>query len=93
MIPLYRTLQGHPEAVVGIDGDEHCFKLMTHKHNLCCSKIDDKMVLVCQQVDDFAIAPKSMSATEKWVSVINRHATMSSKVTDMETKDHLGCGF
>ena len=48
---------------------------MTHEHNLYCSEIGGKLVLVCHQVDDFAIASKSLSASLKLIVIINKHAT------------------
>ena len=87
MVPLEHALQGHPEAgalwekmIVGIlESDELKFTLTTHERNLYCGEIDGQLVLVCRQVDDFAIASKSTQAAEKLISVINRHATTESK--------------
>ena len=89
VIPLERALQGHPEAgalwekmIVGIlEGDELGFKSTTHEPNLYRGKIDGHLVLVCRQVDDFAIASESVAAAEKVVTVINSHATTTMKGT------------
>jgi len=65
VIPLIKVLQGHPEAgalweqmIVGILEDELGFHSMTHERNLYRGEIDGKLVLVCCQVDDFAIASR-----------------------------------
>jgi hypothetical protein len=87
VIPLERALQGHPEAgalwekmIVGIlEGPELGFTSTTHERNLYRGKIDGELILVCRQVDDFAIATKNTSTAEKLIAIINRHATTSSK--------------
>jgi hypothetical protein len=89
VIPLERALQGHPEAgalwekmIVGIlEGDELQFKSTTHEPNLYRGHIDGQLVLICRQVDDFAIASSCPSAADKIIAIINRHATTSSKGT------------
>jgi hypothetical protein len=89
VIPLEHALQGHPEAgalwekmIVGIlEGDELQFKSTTHEPNLYRGHIDGQLVLICQQVDDFAIASSCPSAADKIIAIINRHATTSSKGT------------
>ena len=79
VIPLEHALQGHPEAgalwekmIVGIlEGPELGFMSTTHEHNLYCGKIDGEIILVCHQVDDFAIASKDPSTPEKLINIIN----------------------
>jgi hypothetical protein len=83
VIPVGKAFQGHPEAgvlwekmITGILGsDELDFKSMTHERNLYRGEIDGEMVLVCRQVDDFAIASKSPDAAKKLITTINKHAT------------------
>jgi hypothetical protein len=41
--------------------------------------INGALVLVCHQVDDFAIASKSPAAAEKLIAIINKHATTASR--------------
>ena len=86
VIPVKRALQGHPEAgalwenmIVGIlEGPELAFKSTTHERNLYRGTIDGEMVLVCRQVDDFAIASASPLAAEKLIAIINSHATTTN---------------
>jgi hypothetical protein len=87
VIPLNKALQGHPEAgalwermIVGIlEGEELGFKSTTHERNLYRGQLDGELVLVCHQVDDFAIASASTAAAEKLIAIINAHATTASK--------------
>jgi hypothetical protein len=87
VIPVGKAVQGHPEAgalwekmIVGIlEGPDLEFKSTTHERNLYRGMIDGELVLVCRQVDDFAIASKSTAAAEKLIQVINSHATTDSK--------------
>jgi len=78
VVPLNKALQGHPEAgalwermIVGILKDELGFRSTTHECNLYCSEIDGKLVLVCRQVDDFAIASKDPKTADLLISKIN----------------------
>ena len=101
VIPLDRALQGHPEAgalwecmIVGIlEGDELGFKSMTHERNLYRGKIDDELVLICHQVDDFAIASVSPTAAGKLIAVINAHAITESKGTGVLDSQGLGIHY
>ena len=101
VIPLDRALQGHPEAgalwermIVGIlEGDELGFKSTTHERNLYRGEIDGELVLVCRQVDDFAIASVSPTAAEKLIAVINAHATTESKGTGVLDSQGLGIRY
>ena len=86
VIPVLHALQGHPEAgalwermIVGIlEGPELGFTSTTQERNLYRGTIDGELVLVCRQVDDFAIASESRAAAEKFIGVINSHVTTSS---------------
>jgi hypothetical protein len=83
VIPVNRALQGHPEAgvlwekmIVGIlTSAELGFTSTTHEKNLYRGEIDGELVLVCRQVDDFAIASKSRAAADKLIATINSHVT------------------
>ena len=86
VVPLNKALQGHPEAgalwewmIVGILEDELGFRSTTHECNLYCSEIDGKLVLVCRQVDDFAIASKDPKTADLLISKINAWVTMQNK--------------
>jgi hypothetical protein len=87
VVPVEKALQGHPEAgalwermIVGIlEGPELGFTSTTHERNLYHGMIDGDLVLVCRQVDDFAIASKSPTTANKLIAIINAHATTASK--------------
>jgi hypothetical protein len=87
VVPVEKALQGHPEAgalwekmIVGIlEGPELGFTSTTHERNLYCGEIDGALVLVCRQVDDFAVASTSPAAAAKLIATINAHATTSSQ--------------
>jgi hypothetical protein len=93
VVPLGRALQGHLEAgvlwetmIFGVlEGDKLGFKSTTHERNLYIRTIDGERVLVCRQVDDFAIASKSRAAAEKLIAMINKHATTESQGLGHET--------
>jgi hypothetical protein len=99
VVPLKKSLQGHPEAgalwekmIVGIlEGPKLGFTLMTHERNLYCGSIDGTLILVCRQVDDFAIASASTATAEKLIAIINTHATTSSQGIGL--KDDQGIGI
>jgi hypothetical protein len=87
VVPVEKALQGHPEAgalwekmIVGIlEGPELGFTSTTHERNLYRGVIDGELVLVCRQVDDFAVASASPAAAAQLIAVINAHATTSSQ--------------
>ena len=92
MVPLLKALQGHPEAgalwstkindlLIGKFG----FRATTHERNLYRGTVDGKDVLICRQVDDYAVATKDHATAEKLVSVINAHVTTESKGTGDKT--------
>jgi len=65
--------------IVGILEDELGFRSTTHEHNLYCSEIDGKLVLVCHQVDDFAIASEDPKTADLLISKINAHVMTQNK--------------
>jgi hypothetical protein len=72
--------------IVGVlEGDELGFKSTTHERNLYIGMIDGEHVLICRQVDDFAIASKSRATAEKLIAVINMHATTETQGLGHET--------
>ena len=65
---------------VGIlEGPELGFTSTMHEHNLYQSMINGELILVCCQVDDFATSTKNTSTAEKLITIVNQHATTSSK--------------
>ena len=58
--------------IIGVlEGPELGFTSTTHERNLYQGKIDGETVLICRQVDDFAIATRMPSTAKKLISVIN----------------------
>jgi len=85
VVPLHKALQGHPEAgalwermIVGIL-EELGFHSTTHERNLYCGEINGELVLVCRQVDDFAIASKDPKTADLLISKINAQVTTQNK--------------
>ncbi len=87
VVPVHRALQGHPEAgvlwekmIVSIlEGKELNFRSTTHERNLYRGTIDGETVLVCRQVDDFAVASRSRAAANKLIATINKHVTTDNQ--------------
>ena len=80
VIPLYRALQGHPEAgalwermITDILINKMGFKNTAHEKNLYLGQIDGEEVLVCRQVDDFATGSKNQKTSEKFIDEIRKH--------------------
>jgi len=85
VIPVLHALQGHPEAgalwekmIVGILVDELKFQATTHERNLYRGTLDGEDVLICRQVDDFAVGSRTTATAEKLISLINRRVTTKS---------------
>lgn len=104
VVPVLHALQGHPEAgalfekmIVGILVDELKFKSTTHEPNLYRGKIDGHDVLVCRQVDDFAIGTRDPAVAEKFIGMINERVTTLSDgvgkryngIDLMQTRDYI----
>lgn len=85
VVPLNKACQGHPEAgklweaMIGGVLSDLGFKNTTHERNLYRGLINGKMVLVCRQVDDFAVASESTAAASELVSLINARVTTVDK--------------
>jgi hypothetical protein len=84
VIPVERALQGHPEAgrlwetmIVDILSKMN-FKSTTHERNLYHGTIDGTLVLVCRQIDDYAIASVSPDIADRLIAFINSHATTAN---------------
>ena len=78
VLPLGRSLQGHPEAGASFEKlinhlllDKLGFKNTTHEKNLYSGTISGKPVLVCRQIDDYAIASPDPSASSELICLIN----------------------
>ena len=82
VIPLLRNLQGHPEAGVCFERlvneilqNKMGFKNTTHEKNLYRGKHLGQDVLICRQVDDFAVASTDLKATQSVLAAINAEIT------------------
>ena len=80
VIPLYRALQGHPEAgvlwermITDILINKMGFKNTTHERNLYVGTIDGEEVLVCRQVDDFASGSATRETAEAFLDKVREH--------------------
>jgi hypothetical protein len=95
VVPLERALQGHPEAgvlweklIVGIlEGPELQLRSTTHERNLYQGTFQGEKVLVCRQVDVFAIATDSQPVAEALIAIINRHVTTASQGIGVHVPD------
>jgi len=82
VIPVECALQGHPEAgrlweqmIVGILVNELGFHSTSHERNLYRGFIDGALVLLCRQVDDFAVASRSLATSLQLIALINKRVT------------------
>ena len=80
VIPLYKALQGHPEAgalwermITDIIINKMGFKNTTHEQNLHLGLIDGHEVPVCRQVDDFAVGSAQREAAEAFLQEVQQH--------------------
>lgn len=85
VVPVLRTLQGHPEAgalyekeITKILVGELGFQPTTQEPNLLRGTIDGDLVLICRQVDDFAFATKDPATAEKLIARLNKFVTVES---------------
>jgi len=85
VLPVLKALQGHPEAgalwekMITKILDDMGFKPTTHERNLYRGTIDGKTVLVCRQVDDFAVGCRRADVAKRLIAHINEHATTESQ--------------
>jgi hypothetical protein len=86
VIPVERALQGDPAA--GFQWESYINKILieklgfrntTHERNLYRGTVDGQDVIICRQVDDFAIASRDPKIAEKLIALINEHVTTESK--------------
>ena len=92
VIPLWRALQGHPEASVlwqrmieDILINKMGFRHTTHEHNLYIGAIDGEEVLVCRQVDDFASGAAKLETSKKFIECIREYVSAEYTAMGMET--------
>ena len=92
VIPLYRALQGHPEAGVlwerminDILINKMGFKNTAHEKNLYTGTIDGHEILVCRQVDDFASGATTKEAAESFITAIRKYVEAEYAAMGIET--------
>ena len=96
VIPLCHALQGHPEAgilwehlITEILIDKMGFWNTVHEQNICSGTIDGKDVLVCHQVDDFAVGTESPDTAELFITKICEHIQAEHAAMGIETEGGL----
>ena len=82
VLPLCQSLQGHPEAGASFEKlinslllDGLGLKNITHEKNLYSGEIAGKRVLVCCQIDNYAIASTDPAASAELFCLINARIT------------------
>ena len=96
VIPLYKALQGHPEAgalwermITDILVNKLGFRHTTHERNLYFGSIDGKEVLACRQVDDFASGAKDKPIAEKFITLVQKYVKAEFEGMGIETGEGL----
>jgi hypothetical protein len=99
VIPVERALQGHPEAgrlwetmIVQILSKKN-FKSTTHERNLYYGFIDGSLVLVCRQIDDYAIASTTPAIADSLIAFINSHATTTNHGIGKPSPSGITCRY
>ena len=92
VIPLYKALQGHPEAgvlwermITDILINKLGFKNTTHERNLYFGHIDGHEILVCRQVDDFAAGSPTKEGSKLFMDKIREHVSAEFNALGIET--------
>ena len=96
MLSLSTVLQGHPEAgvlwerlITEILIDKMGFRNTIHKRNIYAGTIDGTDVLVCCQVDDFAVGAESLATAELFITKIHEHVQAECAAMGIETEGGL----
>jgi hypothetical protein len=85
VLPVLKALQGHPEA--GALWEKHINKILedldivytTHERSIYRGKIDGKVVLLCRQVDDLAVACSDPSVAQGLIDSIGKTVDLKSQ--------------
>jgi hypothetical protein len=92
VLPLHKALQGHPEAgvlwenmITDILINQMGFKSTTQEPNLYRGKIDGDDLLVCRQVDDFAVAGRDDAHAKMFIEAIRTHVATEYQGMGTET--------
>ena len=80
VIPLFKALQGHPEAgvlwerlITDILLNKMGFRCTTHERNLYIGMIDGHEIIACRQVDDFASGSASQAGADLFMTTVQKH--------------------
>jgi hypothetical protein len=84
-LPVLKALQGHPKA--GALWEKHINKILndpdivytTHERSIYRGKIDGKIVLLCLQVDDLAVACSDPSVAQGLIDSIGKIVDLKSQ--------------
>jgi hypothetical protein len=79
--------------ITGILEKELGFRSTVHERNLYRGVIDGKSVLVCRQVDDFAIASHDPATAETLVGLINARVTTVHQGIGLERASGMHCRY
>ena len=92
VIPLWRALQGHPEAgalwerlITDILINKMKFRHATHERNLYVGVVEGYEVLVCRQVDDFASGSAAKEAGKIFITVVRKYVQTEFHNMGIET--------
>jgi len=92
VIPLFKALQGHPEAgvlwerlITDILINKMKFRNAPHERNIYSGVINGQEVLACRQVDDFAVGARDPSTCKLFIEEIRKHVEAEYAAMGMET--------
>jgi len=92
VIPLFKALQGHPEAgvlwerlITDILINKMKFRNAPHERNIYSGVINGQEVLACRQVDDFAVGALDPSTCKLFIEEIRKHVEAEYAAMGMET--------
>ena len=92
VIPLFKALQGHPEAgvlwerlITDILINKMGFKNTTHEKNIYFGHIDGHEILVCRQVDDFAAGSPTKEGSQLFIDTVRKYVEAEFHALGIET--------
>ena len=93
VIPLFRALQGHPEAgalwerlITDILLNKLKFTCPTHERSIYFGFIDGHEILVARQVDDFAAGSPTREGSKVFIDTIRQYVAAEFHAMGIETK-------
>ena len=92
VIPLYKALQGHPEAgalwermITDILVNKLGFTTTTHERNIYSGTVEGHEILVCRQVDDFAAGSPTQKGAQLFIDTVRKHVKAEFAGMGIET--------